>query len=256
MELNYKTFGSGPALVILHGLFGSLDNWQSLARQFAEHFSVFIVDLPNHGKSPHSEAPFNYETMAASLEGFLDSQGLHRAHLLGHSMGGKVVMHLALHQGERVDKLVVADMAPVTYGPHHSDVFAAMDKLNPAAIANRQAAEAVLATELKDEAVRQFLLKSLALASAGGYEWKFNLSVIRRDYAHILAAVDGEPFSGPTLFIKGGKSPYVKDEYKPRILELFPQAQFAQVAAAGHWLHAEQPQAFFAEVNRFLLTGF
>jgi esterase len=252
MDLNYKFFGNGPALVILHGLFGSLDNWQTLAKQFADQFSVYIVDLPNHGRSPHSEEPMDYPWLAAQLENFLDSHELLRTNLIGHSMGGKVAMQLALSRSERIEKLVVADMAPVKYPAHHTEVFRAMDRLDLATLKSRNDADQMMANDLSDFSVRQFLLKSLQHLPAGGYEWKFNLEVIRRDYEKITAAISGVPFEGPALFIGGGKSSYIKEEYLPTLMELFPQATFDSIASAGHWLHAEAPEEFFQKVNHFL----
>ena len=186
---------------------------------------------------------------------FMDAHGILRAAVIGHSMGGKVAMQLALDHPDRVEQLVVSDMAPVKYTPHHDEVFRAMDSLDLPSLKNRNEADEQLAVILKDYSVRQFLLKSLDRSDPeGGYEWKFNLEILRRDYQEILSAVHGDfPFEGPTLFINGGNSPYVKAEYKPEILRMFPEAEFYTVPDCGHWIHAEKPQEFFDATMKFLV---
>lgn len=257
MELNYKSFGSGPALIILHGLFGSLDNWQTLARQFGEHFSVFIIDQRNHGKSPHSDEEFSYPLLAEDLYQFMDEHAIYEAHLLGHSMGGKTVMQFAAEHEDMIDKLVVADMGIRYNERHHDVVLDTLSSIPFPEIHTRKEADAWMSTRIEDFGVRQFLLKNLVRDSSGPHEyrWKFNFEVLSRDYENILKGVDADyPMHIPTLFIRGGNSDYVKDEDFADIKIMFPNAQLQTVEKAGHWLHAEQPEAFFKQVLQFLTT--
>ncbi len=253
MELNFKSFGSGPALIILHGLFGSLDNWQGLAKLYAEHFSVFIVDQRNHGKSPHSEEPHSYANMADDLKEFMEQQGMYTANLIGHSMGGKTVMQFAVDNEHMVEKMVVADMGISANDFRHTEIIDALWAFPFDEIKERKMADEWLAVRIPDFGVRQFLLKNLDRRADGGFEWKFNLKVLHRDYTNILEGiVSPHPIDVPTLFIRGGKSDYVLDADFPSIRKIFPHAEFDTVLGVGHWLHAEAPDAFFEKTMRFL----
>lgn len=251
--LNHKIMGEGPPLVILHGLFGMLDNWQTLGREWAEHYRVVLVDLPNHGRSPHTEV-MDYDTMAEAVAQLLETLTIDECYLLGHSMGGKVAMHTALTYPGLVKKLVVVDIAPRAYRRGHDDIFAALQTLDPAALADRTEASDQLAIHLPDPGVQLFLLKNLARKSGGGFKWRMNLPVIFREYDKLVGSVGnpGATFAGPTLFLRGGRSGYVRDEDWPDILELFPAAQLATVENAGHWVHAEQAAATQVWVSDFL----
>lgn len=252
LQLNAKIMGQGPALIVLHGLFGSLDNWITLGRQWSERFSVYLLDQRNHGRSPHHEA-WDYRVMAQDLADFMDQQGIPQAHLLGHSMGGKTVMQFALDHPERVARLVVADMAPKAYRPHHEAIIEALGGVDLSRVASRQEVDQALQASIAEASIRQFLLKGLGRNEQKELAWKFNLPVIARDYAKVLADVEGElPFEGPALFIYGGKSTYLQPEDQPAIRERFPAAEFVALPQAGHWLHAEAPEAFSTEVMRFL----
>ncbi|PPK87340.1 pimeloyl-ACP methyl ester carboxylesterase [Neolewinella xylanilytica] len=253
MQLNYKTYGEGFPLVILHGLFGNLDNWQTIARQWAEDYRVILVDLRNHGRSPHADE-MTYPLMAEDLAAFLEEQGVDRCHLLGHSMGGKVAMQAALSYPTLVEKLVVVDMAPRPYGRGHDDVFAALKALNPSDIEDRRHADELMAPHMADEGVRMFLLKNLARDSKTGFRWRMNLEVLDRDYENLIGPVGtlGQEFSRPALFVRGGNSGYVKDDDLDGIKYLFPAAELVTVEGAGHWVHAEQPERLFALVREFL----
>ncbi len=255
MQLNYKSFGSGPALIILHGLFGSLDNWQGLAKQYAEHFSVFIVDQRNHGKSPHSDDPFNYQVLADDLVEFMEQQGIPTASLIGHSMGGKAVMQFAVDNEYMIDKLVVADMGIGPNDHRHTEIIDALFAFPFDEIKERKLADEWLEKRIPDFGVRQFLLKSLDRRPDKGFAWKFNIEVLNRDYANILEGIAAQyPVEVPTLFIRGGQSDYVKDADLPEIKEMFPEMQLETIAEAGHWLHAAQPKEFFEKTMAFL-TG-
>lgn len=252
MELNFKSFGNGPALIILHGLFGSLDNWVSHARQLSESYSVYLIDQRNHGKSPHADQ-WDYETMANDLEDFMDQQGIYQAHLLGHSMGGKTVMQFAMNYPERIEKLIVADMAPKGYEPHHTEILETLINIDLASFESRQAVGAHMEARIPEIGVRQFLLKSLGRNEQKQFRWKFNLSIIYQNYKKILEPIDlAFPFDGPTLFLSGGKSFYVSPEDHEMIREGFPEASFSVIPHAGHWLHADSPAEFLQEVHAFL----
>ena len=253
MQLNHKSYGEGFPLVILHGLFGNLDNWSTIARRWAEHYRVILVDLRNHGRSPHADE-MTYPLMAEDLAAFLEGLGVDRCHLLGHSMGGKVAMQTALSYPTLVEKLVVVDMAPRQYGRGHDDVFAALHALDPASLQDRREAEAQMKPHMEDAGVRMFLLKNLARDTEEGFRWRMNLEVLDRDYENLIAPVGtlGQEFPRPALFVRGGKSGYVKDEDIDGITYLFPDATVETIAGAGHWVHAEAPEELYRVVVKFL----
>lgn len=254
MELNYKSFGQGEPLIIMHGLFGSLDNWQTLAKKFGEHFQVFTVDLRNHGRSPHAEE-MNYALMARDIAGFMTAQGLPEAHILGHSMGGKVAMQFAIDFPSLTKKLMVVDISPSTYSGGHHEIFEALFALNLEEIESRKDADEQLQSGIPEFGVRQFLLKNLTRSKEGGYVWKMNLQVIYDHYLDILAPIQSpEAYEGPCLFVKGGKSGYITEAHEPKIKALFPNCRIETIAEAGHWVHAEQPQQLLDVVTSFLNT--
>lgn len=253
MQLAYKAYGAGPPMIILHGLLGSADNWHTLSRTaFAPHFHVFAVDQRNHGRSPHSEV-FDYPSMVSDLVDFMDTQGLTSAHLLGHSMGGKTVMHFALTHPERTESLIVADMAPKAYPPQHNALFGILRDFDLTRYNSLRDIDDALALQVPGFDVRQLLLKNLNRNAASGFSWKMNLDGIYRNYPHLIGPLDAHvTYIGPTLFIRGGTSPYVSDDDEDLILRYFPTAEVAVLDGAGHWLHADQPQAFADEVLSFL----
>ncbi len=252
MDLNYKEFGKGEPIIILHGMFGTLDNWQTLGKELAEHFTVFLVDQRNHGRSPHTDV-HNYTAMAEDLGEFMTSNWIYKTHLIGHSMGGKTAMQLATTHPDLIDKLVVVDIAPKQYPGGHEEIIEALQGLDPTKVESRQEASDFLESRITDFGVRQFLLKNLTRNKDGGYRWKMNLDVIQDHYEEILApGIGPEVFEGETLFIRGGKSRYIQDEDWPQILEHFPNAQLKTIANVGHWVHAEAPDELLAEVTAFL----
>ena len=253
MDLFYKRYGEGPPLVILHGLLGASGNWHTLSsRAFGSHFEVFTLDQRNHGRSPHSEV-FDYPTMADDLRGFMDRQGLARAHVLGHSMGGKTAMHFALTHPERVDKLIIVDMAPKPYPPLHGPLLDALRAVDFEAHRTRAAIEGALTPQIPDVPVRKFVLQNLVRAEHGGYRWRMNLDAIHRQYHRINVGLEADgTFEGPTLFLRGGASDYVADEDTEVIISFFPEAEFATIPEAGHWVHAEAPEAFTRHILDFL----
>lgn len=252
--LNHKSYGEGPTtLVILHGLFGMLDNWQTLARQWAAHRRVILLDLRNHGRSPHHEG-MDYEMMAADVAATLEELSIDRCELLGHSMGGKVAMRVALDYPDLVDKLIIVDMAPRAYRPGHDDVFAALAALDPASVGDRKDATGRMEAHVTDPGVRLFLLKNLARNPAGGFRWRMNLPGIRAAYPALIGPVGavGETSNITALFVRGAKSGYVTEADYPAINQLFPKAAVVTVPDAGHWVHAENPAGLTEVVGPFL----
>ncbi|WKE67195.1 alpha/beta fold hydrolase [Gallaecimonas kandeliae] len=249
--LNYQQRGQGPDVILVHGLFGSLDNLGNLGRALEDAFTVTTVDLRNHGKSFHSEE-MSLAAMAGDLLGLMDQLGIEKAHLVGHSLGGKVVMQLALNHPERVDKLVVADIAPVTYRhSNHDSVFAALTQVDPAQYQSRKEVEAAVAQHILEPGVRQFILKNLQKGD-DGYYWRLNVPVLAHRYPDILQGPQGRPFSGPTLFIKGSESDYLTGDHAGAVQSLFPTAKLKVISGTGHWLHAEKPLVFNKLVRDFL----
>ena len=252
MQLNFKTFGQGEPIIILHGLFGMLDNWQTIAKKLADTHTVFIVDQRNHGRSPHVEE-HTYAGMADDLLQFMQDQFIQKAHILGHSMGGKTAMHFALNHPDQVDKLIVVDIAPKTYPNGHDEIFAALQSLKLNELESRKEIDEQLSNFISETGVRQFLMKNIERSRENGYALKMNLPVIYRDYPTILQEPElDDPFEGETLFIRGAKSRYVKDEDVLNILEFFPNARLETILDAGHWVHAERPQELLDLVKDFL----
>lgn len=251
MQLNYHRTGQGPALIILHGLFGTWENWGAQIKMLAEQYDVIAADLRNHGASPHSDE-LSYHLMAEDVIELMDKQQLDKVLLLGHSMGGKVAMQLAMDHPARVRKLIVADIAPVNYGRHHDDVFQGLFNVELEGLKSRSAADKQLAEHVEIPGVRAFLLKNLQRDKDGNFGWKMNLEALHREYHEISAAPQQGRYEGPTLFIKGGDSDYLKPEYAEAIQSRFPDASFKIIEGTGHWLHAEKPAAFNRIVERFL----
>jgi esterase len=246
-------YGAGPPLAILHGLFGSGRNWASIAQRLAANHRVIAFDLRNHGASPWAET-MDYREMAEDLRASLQSRGYGRFALLGHSMGGKVAMMAALDDGTAVERLIVADIAPVAYPAHHLGHVRAMRRLDLAAIKRRSEADARLAAAVPDPAERGFLLQNLIFEN-GTVRWRANLAAVERDMPRLAgfpAVAEGRTYEGPALFIAGGRSDYVRPAHEPAIRHLFPNAEIARIENAGHWLHAEQPDAFLAIAESFL----
>ena len=252
MQLHFKQLGQGEPLVLLHGLFGSADNWFGVAPKLAEKFHVLIPDLRNHGHSPH-HAEMDYPLMAADVEKFFVAQKIESAHVIGHSMGGKVAMQFALDFPARVKKLVVVDMAPRAYKRAHDHIFEALLELDLATFQTRPQIEAALAPKIPSLSLRRFLLKNLGRMEDGKLVWKMNLRGVAENYSRLGEVLNaGRPFTGPTLFIRGGKSNYLTATDEPEIQRLFPAAQIQVIPAAGHWVHADAPEEFLRLALDFL----
>ncbi len=252
MQLNYKEFGQGDPIIILHGLFGTLDNWQTIAKKLAEDHTVYIVDQRNHGRSPHTDT-HDYPSMAEDLRLFMENNWIYQAHLIGHSMGGKTAMQFALEFPDMVDKLVVVDISPKAYPGSHHHIYDALLSLDLKNINGRQQADNHLAQTIDDSGVRLFLMKNLTRDKNGGYRFKMNLPALHKHYPDILDAVEGDhPFEGPTLFIRGGTSKHMVDGDKKLITDLFPKAKIETIKNAGHWVHADMPDELLGLVRNFL----
>ena len=252
MELNYKKFGeSGDNLIILHGLFGMLDNWTTLSKRFAETTTVYAVDQRNHGKSPHSDDA-GYEFMARDLDLFMEQHGLYTANIIGHSMGGKTAMQFADMFPERVERLVIADIAPKEYDPKHSLIIEALQSLPISQIKSRDEAEQWLFTRINSLGVRQFLLKNLK-RTKDGFAWKMNLPALINDYHSIIGSIEFEnQFDRPVLAIRGGESDYINNSDEVNFRKIYSNFRLSSIPKAGHWVHAEQPDHFFELVTEFL----
>ena len=256
LKLHVTRSGAGRPVVLLHGLFGAGGNLGALARVLQDSFEVCSVDLPNHGRSGWSQQA-NLAGMALGLSEWMDGQALSAAAFVGHSLGGKVAMQLALEQPARVSALVVADIAPVAYPPQHEAVFAALEAVAAAGCSSRAAAAELMHEYLEEPEVIQFLLTSLQRDPEGNYRWRFNLDGIRAGYHALRSApVSGQIYDGPTLFIKGGESGYIQERHRALILSMFPVAHVKVMPGCGHWLHAQQPRLFNGIVNRFLQAQF
>lgn len=253
VDLHFEVYGHGEPLIILHGLFGSLENWHSTRDRLAGHFRVFTLDQRNHGRSPHS-LEMDYRLMAEDIRDFLDAQPCVDSFVLGHSMGGKTAMQFALLHPERVRKLVVVDMAPRRYPPRHQKVIAGMLSLDLNRFQSRQELEAALAPVVPDLSTRQFLLKNLAREPAGRFRWKIGLEEIQQNYSRLTEPVaGGQPFQKPALFLRGEKSDYLLESDLDPIRSLFPRALLRTIPQAAHLVHVENPGVFAQTVLEFLL---
>jgi len=254
LQLYSSRIGTGPDVVLLHGLFGMGGNLGALARALQGSFCVHSLDLPNHGRSDWMEN-MSIDSLAAAVQAWLRREGIVEASLVGHSLGGKVAMRLALDDPQQVARLVVADIAPVAYPAHHDEVFAALAAVAELAPSSRRAAETCMAQFIDEPGVRQFLSLSLKRDADGAYRWRFNLEGLQRNYAAVREELLAEQaFSKPVLFVKGELSDYIQPQHRATIESLFPHAQLKMLPGCGHWLHAEQPRLFNAVVQRFLLA--
>jgi len=251
--LNSKTFGEGKPLIILHGLFGMLDNWQGLAKQFGQFFETHILDQRNHGKSFHS-AEHSYELMCEDLLYYLDENTINKIYLVGHSMGGKTAMLFACKYPERVEKLVIVDISPKYYPPHHQEILAGLHEVEIANLNSRKEADAILKKHFSEIGIRQFLLKNLFWKTANDLAFKFNLKVLSKEIQNIGEALfEDAEFLNPTLFISGGDSNYINKEDIELIEYHFPDSEIIEIENAGHWVHAENPRLFFEKVSQFFI---
>lgn len=262
MELFYRKYGEGPPLIILHGLYGSSDNWVSIGRELAENFEVYLIDQRNHGKSPHS-ADHNYDLMKEDLHEFMEQHAIGKAIILGHSMGGKTAMFFAADYPEKISHLIIVDISPRSYKDTnstqlkmHESIIRAMYNIDFYGIENRQEIDDILAKSIPQDRIRQFLLKNIHRSKDNEYSWSINIKTIKNELRNIMDGLDESQaaITGfPVLFIKGEKSDYIMDKDKDMIKNIFPYADFETIPDAGHWLHAEQPELFLKKITNFIL---
>jgi pimeloyl-ACP methyl ester carboxylesterase len=253
LELDYTVVGDGPPILILHGLFGSARNWSSFAKGLAETHRVYVLDLRNHGNSPWSPA-MSYREMAEDVRDFMVRHGLAGAAVLGHSMGGKTAMVLALHHGDLVGALSVVDIAPVAYGHTHLPFIEAMAAVDLTSATRRSQVDEHLKPAIEEPMLRSFLLQNL-VTKDGALAWRINLAALAANMDALIgfpAETDGRSYGGPTLFAAGANSDYLRSDHHEAIQQLFPAAEIHVIPEAGHWVHAEQPEALHARVKTFL----
>jgi len=249
--LHYKQQGIGKDVILIHGLFGSLENLNMIAKGLKDNYRVTNIDVRNHGLSFHDES-MSYDELAQDVVELMTKLNIEQASILGHSMGGKIAMQIALEHSVKVDKLIVADISPVAYPPHHNHIIKGLQDIDLALVSSRKDADSQLALSVDNIGVRQFLLRNLS-ATDGKFSFKCNLNNIEQSYSQIMKAYQGQQqFSGKTLFIKGGESNYITAEHREIINRLFPDSRAKIIQGAGHWLHAEKTVAFNKIVNDFL----
>lgn len=249
--LFHKKYGRGTPLIILHGLFGSSDNWHTISKRLGKDFSVYAIDLRNHGKSPHSNV-FNYRVMAEDLKYFIETHHLDKPDLIGHSMGGKLAIRFCALFPSLIRKLIVVDIAPKRYSPHHDAILDALCSIDLHSFSARKEIDKKLASMIPALEVRQFLLKNLKRTASGSFAWKLNLPVIRRNYDKLNEAIPlDQPILNQTLFIRGNHSDYIKDSDIPKLQKNFLNLQ-VEAIEAGHWVHAEAPDKFYRAITQFL----
>lgn len=255
MLLHSRIEGEGKPLLIIHGYLGMSDNWKTLGGQYvAAGFQVHALDMRNHGKSFHSDE-FTYDAMVQDLVDYCKANAIVKADIIGHSMGGKVAMFFAVKHPEMVGKLVVADIGPKYYFPHHQDIMAGLNAVDFSAKPKRSDVEQILSGYIEDSGTRQFLMKNLYWKEPGQLAFRFNLGVFNDKIDNIGQALpEVSRFDGPTLFLRGDRSNYIKDKDLVLIKTHFPNAELKDIHNSGHWLHAENPQDFLKETLGFL-TG-
>ena len=256
-ELLYsKIYGAendGTLLIVLHGLFGMSDNWGSFGKSFGQQMPVHVLDLRNHGHSFHS-SEMSLPVMVHDLDNYLTEHGLTAVNLLGHSLGGKVAMQFALNYPQKVSKLIIADIAPRAYPPHHHDIFEALCAVDMAGMTNRADVQQELEKYIHDTGVLQFLLKNVYRSGENRLDWRFNLDILKDKYEEFITPgiVPAGSYQGPTLFLAGERSDYIRSSDEAQIYELFPNARIQQITGAGHWVQAENPAEFNQRVSTFL----
>lgn len=248
-----KIEGEGIPLIVMHGYMGMSDNWNTFGKQMAEiGYEVHLLDLRNHGRSFHSQ-DWSYDFMVEDIVRYMDHHAICEAIVLGHSMGGKVAMKLATQYPTKVEKLIIADISPRSYAPHHQDILAALNAVDFSIKPSRKEVEEIIATHIPEVGTRLFLLKSLYWVEPGQLGFRFNLAAFNKNEDAVGEGVqEGAEYTGATLFVKGGNSKYIQEKDELLIKEHFPKAIIKTIPNTGHWLHAENPQMFFDIVKEFL----
>lgn len=248
-----KIVGEGQPFLILHGYFGMGDNWKSLANQFGEHFQIHLIDQRNHGRSFHDD-DFDYDLMADDLYNYIEFNKLDKVILLGHSMGGKTVMSFAVEYPDLVDKLIVADISPRYYQPHHNEILKALNSIDFSIQNSRKQVDEKLAELIPEMGVRAFLLKNVYWKEKGQLDFRFNLKSLTENNSEVGKALPSfTNFEGETLFLAGENSGYITQNEFPLIKAHFPNSKIQYIANAGHWLHADNPKEFYNRVIEFLV---
>jgi esterase len=253
-HLHYKITdnSSKPVLMIVHGLFGSLDNWQSLAKKWSESFRVISVDVRNHGRSFHSD-DMKFESLVNDLHSIISHENVRKLDLLGHSMGGKIAMEFAAIYPDLIDSLIIVDVAPYPYPPHHTEVFDMLQAIDLRSYSTRVDIEQEVRNRLDNEGVIQFMMKNIRRNESNLiFEWKFNLNVLSRDYLYLIQRLPSQGFNGRALFIGGEESRYITKETSLNLFDLYPKAVLEYVSNAGHWVHADNPSEFYDKVTSFI----
>jgi pimeloyl-ACP methyl ester carboxylesterase len=267
MELSFRKMGQGPPMIILHGLYGSSDNWFSIGKAFADKFEVYLIDQRNHGSSPHTKE-HNYIALRNDLHDFMESQHIEKAVFMGHSMGGKTAMFFAVAWPEMVQSLIVVDISPRSYKSltqpvsqslDHMNIINAMLGVDFANVNDREDVNRILAETLQSEKLRLFLLKNVKRNADGGYGWKLNIKTLHDQLPQILDGLDPKAFMNgngitgfPVLFIKAGKSGYIKEEDLAVIKTIFPMAEMVTIPGADHWVHVEMPELLIKTISYFV----
>lgn len=269
MQLFYRKYGFGHPLIIVHGLYGTADNWVTVAKALSAYFEVFVIDQRNHGRSPHSPG-HNYNLMKSDLLEFMDEHNLQKAILIGHSMGGKTVMHFAASYPERVSSLIVLDIAPKSYkendnyetqAKQHRQLIDVMKSISFTGITDRKVLEEQLLSKISDKKIGFFLLKNIHRNKNGSFSWLLNINALDFNLENILEgaevtvdSIDGKITGFPVLFVRGALSNYIQDSDFELIRKLFPYADIETLPNAGHWLHAEQPELLIKKIKEFILN--
>lgn len=251
-SLFYRELGSGNPLIILHGVFGSSDNWMTIARNLEKDYKLFVLDQRNHGQSFHSDE-FDYPHMVEDLKHFIEEHEIEAPVILGHSMGGKVAMSFAVKYPSLLRSLVVVDISPRSYPIHHDEILTGLASIDLDSLTSRNEADKQLAKFVSDGSIRNFLLKNLARDEDGKFIWRLNLPIIRMKIERVGVGLGGEAkFNKRTLFIRGALSNYIEMDDYPLITERFPMASIETIEGAGHWVHAEKPELFLQVCRQFL----
>jgi esterase len=250
--LHSVILGNGEPLIILHGFFGMGDNWKTLGNKFSEDYEVHLIDQRNHGRSFHTD-DFSYELMVEDLKNYIEYHKLNRVNLIGHSMGGKTAMLFAVEIPKKVNKLIVADIAPKYYPAHHQFILEALHAVDFSKVKSRNEIDLIIQRYIHEIGIRQFLLKNVFRKSKDEFAYRFNLDSLTANIEEIGVGLPSmTQFDGPTLFLKGENSGYISLEDEDLIHAHFPQSKLVIISKAGHWLHAENPSDFFSIVHKFL----
>ncbi|MFT5823837.1 MAG: esterase [Crocinitomix sp.] len=259
MKLFYRILGNEneegnlnkKPLFILHGLFGSSDNWQTLAKKFAEDYVVYLVDQRNHGHSPHADA-FNYDLMADDFHSLITELGLSKINVIGHSMGGKTVINFAKNHPDLLDKMIIVDISHKQYPMHHEQILAGLNAIDLSTVKTRGSADKILREYVSELGVRQFLLKNLYWIEKGQLAWRINIPVLSRSIHETIGPIEFDVISVNTLFVRGGRSNYILETDYAEIATKFTNSNIYSITKSGHWIHAEAPLEFYTTVIDFL----